>query len=134
MPNYVALAATAARLITKNGRDLTFLPRAGVDDANKPWRGSTSAPAGDVAKGVVIPKAQEAVDRNPTNPAFTGERSNQVLRGFATCYTTMPTGITSFDEYVQVLDSFDNSLWSIVGVDPINPGDTVVMYEIHLSQ
>ncbi len=57
MVNYVRLAATAKRLIDKNGRTLTFRKRSSTPkDPAKPWRGNVETPAAELTpKGVVLP-------------------------------------------------------------------------------
>ena len=119
-PTHVRLAATAKRLIAKHGRALTFIGTLAPSNAQQPWRSNQGSPAEVEALGVVLDYDLAQVD---------GEH---VKRGDKLCYATVPTDNPL--EFVKVVDSRDDTIWEIVRIDPIVPGETLITYSLQLRQ
>lgn len=127
--DYVKLAGVADRLISANGKAVTFYQQSQTpNDVTKPWRG---AGAGVNAKtinafAVVIPN-DEIDDKEA------------MRRGVATAYiaaSTFGDGNPFTVEDLVLIDTMvDNEgySWHVHGVKIINPGATRVLYTAELE-
>ncbi len=123
MVDYIALAATAKRLIDAAGRDITLTKKdRSPADPNTPWRagGVTDTTIGPF-KGVVVPYEEKDVD------------GSIVRRGDR---MALISGLDGGTNLVEQFDSLvDNgTVWKIQGVDVVNPGDTRVLYTLQLRK
>lgn len=126
MANYTRMAATAKRLIEKNGRTVTLvrLSRSALD-TNKPWRGPDPdpdpAPAAITCKAVIVPYEAKELEgsliRNGDKRAFIAD-------------TSLPDhDLEKFDTLIDGGDTY-----KIVSVALFNPGDVRLLYEIQLRR
>ena len=123
MVDYVSLASTALRLITANGRTVTFTVKTTTPaDTNKPWRGT--AASGDTtfdAVSVIVPFENDDVD------------GKLVRRGDSRLFVAA-NSVTGQDmESVDTVTDRDE-LWKVIKVNDISPGNTLVLYEIQLRR
>jgi len=122
MVDYVKLAATAERLITKNGRavTLTKLDRVAADPT-KPWLGGGTATDTVTATAVVFPIAFEDTD------------GNNIRRGDAEAFISHTENPTkNLDDYDKL--TTNERVWEIVNLNLLNPGGTRLMYHAHLRR
>jgi hypothetical protein len=123
MVDYVALAATAERLINANGRDVTIVQKDRTPaDANKPHRGggASDTSVGPV-KAVIIPFSADDVD------------GTLIRRNDKRAYVAAnDTGVSLIEQFDTLTDGSDT--WRIEAVDVINPGATRLLYDIQLRQ
>jgi len=123
MVDYVKMAATAKRLINKNGRSVTLTKKdRTAANSSKPWRGpGTSDITVKNVKAVIVPFDTEDVD------------NQLVRRGDSRAYVaasdTDPNLIEDFDD---LLDGTDK--WKIIDVSIINPGDKRIVYDMQLRK
>lgn len=125
MVDYTALAATAKRLIDKNGRDITLTKRDRTPtDANKPWRGGNAAPTSvGPIKGVLVPFTAEEIDGS-----LIRREDKKAL-------------VAANDDDSELLEQFDVLIdgdpadpWRILDVELINPGDVRVIYKFQVRK
>lgn len=123
MADFVALAATAKRLIDANGRDVTLrqLDR-GHANGSQPWRkpGATNVDVGPL-KGVIVP-----FESNDIDGTLIRESDKKAL------VAANDTGANEIEKFDELIDGSD--IWKIVRVKVINPGTTRVLYIIQLRQ
>ena len=134
MPDYIKLAATAARLVANAGRSVTFVRfDRSLQDVAKPWLGSVDPRATPDASEVV-----SAVFVEPTSLNSLGEstvdsdllkRSTKIM--IVAAGSDFTADLSKFDE---VIDSLDNSTWRIVGVDKLQPASVVVAYYVGVAR
>jgi hypothetical protein len=130
MVDYVSLRATADRLITENGRDLTLI-KAGTTaaDPTEPWRTDTTA--GEtriIVKGVFVEFENEQVDGSLI---MRGDKM-----GLVAAEDVEDTTSSSESDEVETFDRLlDGTVdWKIVNVEAIEPGPSNVYYEIQVRK
>jgi len=122
MPDFNKSAKTAKRLIDKNGRLVTFIRNSRTpDDSNKPWGESDGASQTfDMICAFIDYKVRE-IDGESIRVGDKKLLANAIDNG--------DNKIEDF-EFVQDGDT----KWRIKFVNPTQPGDIVVMYEIQLRR
>lgn len=123
MVDYVSLASVAERLIEQNGRDVTLRKENRTPaDSNAPWQG-TSGAVTDIGplKGVFVEYDNEGID---------GDR---VRRGDKRLF------VAANDTSLQIVEGFDKVVdgtetWAIVAVRIVQPGDTLIIYDIQVRR
>lgn len=123
MADYAKLAATAQRLINKNGRDmtLTLRDRTAADPA-KPWEGPAS------------PGTDTSVTVKGVHLGYLTEEKNGVLTrsSYETAYVAaLDTDPAVIETYDTLVDGSD--VWHIQDVEKLAPGDTRILYILQLS-
>jgi hypothetical protein len=130
--DYVAAAATATRLITENGRDITLRkPSSTPVDPAKPWGAAqTDAVASDdeavVVKGVFLGPVKShaplAVNAGLSRPSeVPEEQSSQLL---IEPHEDLPEEL---DTQWVVIDG--TRRWEILSIIPVKPAGTLVYYD-----
>lgn len=128
MVDYVKLAATALRLVTKNGKTVTVTKlNTTASDADKPWRGAAD-PRGPAA-------ATESVKAVEVAPASLGKliSKGDIPANVETAFMIAPELTTA------VLDDFDEltsdgTIYSIEKIIKIKPADVVMLYIIMVAR
>ena len=131
MVNYASLKNLAERLIEANGRDLTLVrrDRGNLVDSNEPWRGSTGASEiSFVVKGVFTEFEKEDFDGSLVR------RGDKRVLIAAQSVSDESGGASNLkiEDYDHILD--DGVRWKILSVEVIQPGDTLIFYDIHVRQ
>lgn len=123
MVDYVELAATAQRLINENGRDVTIIRKDRTPaDANKPWRGGgTSDTTVGPVKAVIFPFNAADVDGTLVR--------REDKQAWVAANDTGASPIETFDELIDGSTTFQ-----ILSVEVINPGDTLLVYQLQLRR
>lgn len=127
MVDFTSLRATAERLISENGRDVTLVKRLRTaDDVAKPWRGPPVGPdLTIVAKAVFVEFEEEDFDstlvRRGDKRALISAKVVEALDA-----TTM------LEEFDTVLDNTVE--WKVVNVVVIEPGTSRVLYDVQLRK
>lgn len=127
MVDFTSLRATAERLISENGRDVTLVKRLRTaDDVAKPWRGPPVGPdVTIVAKAVFVEFEEEDFDstlvRRGDKRALISAKVVEALDA-----TTM------LEEFDTVLDNTVE--WKVVNVVVIEPGTSRVLYDVQLRK
>jgi hypothetical protein len=121
MANYDRLAALAQRLIDKNGREITVqhFPTGDLADADKPWRPDASDATEQGAKAVFLDYSIKEID------------GTNVLMGDQKMYAS-PLALGEFSPAVGDLVVDGSVTYTIKNVKPLQPGDTMVLYEAQL--
>jgi hypothetical protein len=130
MANYVRLAATAQRLIEKNGRIVKFV-RFDLDanDVDKPWRGPAELPESPYtpvvpypeAKAVVVPYVEKDID---------GSLIRVGDKRLFVAVNSLPDD--DLELYNAVVDG--EALYRIVNVSLLNPGEVRLLYEMQIRK
>lgn len=121
MVDYVSLRDTAQSLLRDAGRSLK-LQRAGTTptDPSKPWRGSNAPPTSLDIIGVFDQFSLREID------------GDQVKRGDKKVYVSHNS---SLEGYTQLIDTKrGGKTWNIVSIEPVEPGDTTVLYILQVRQ
>lgn len=115
---YTRLAATALRLITKYGRDVTlkFATDTSPPDADQPWEPGAPSYVTKVVKGVIFPIDEKYVDG--TTVLATDEQALVAAKNLP----AVP------DPKTVLLDG--TTPYKTVKVDPIGPGDIALVYTL----
>lgn len=117
------LIATAQRLITENGRSVTFVEfNSTPGDASKPWDAPTN-PRTDPDSTLVL----DAVFVSPTGAAslgFKAETSDLVKRSEQIMIVS-PGAAIDLTIFQEIIDGSDR--WKIVGVETLKPGNSVIL-------
>lgn len=129
--NYTGFKLLAERLIEENGRALSLVRRdqGNPTDPNKPWRDSTeAAEITVVVKGVVIEFEKKDFDgslvRRGDKRILIADKSVIDEGGSATNL--------QIEDYDHILDG--TVRWKILDADTIEPGDTRIMFDLHVRQ
>ena len=144
MPNalHIKLAATAKRLIEKNGRavDLFKTNRTPANPA-QPWRGVSGAPTVPEG-GVTIPSVIMAFVPAEANDEGFGKMINDGDGSLSVAFDqigllatdSLPTGITTLD--VEQADAMRDGvdIWKIVKRGHLKPGDTSMIFALGLER
>jgi hypothetical protein len=140
MVDYVKLAATALKLIEKNGRAVTLVKLSEVPaNASEPWKGPASAsvsvgePGALGAGKVGIEVIACFVSFSDTDLAELFGPANGVRRGQKTVFvagdSVAPEELRSFDRLIDGAD-----VWSIESVDTLRPGDVSLLHYLVLTR
>ena len=131
--DYVKAATTAARLVSENGRSVTFLRLdQTIDDSAKPWRGTSNprtVPDDTVTTSGVFVSPMEGgalLGRTTTSIEWI-KRSEQI------CIVAL--GATSTDDlsrFDELLDGTER--WRITGVETLKPGSTTLLYFVGVAR
>lgn len=121
MADYASLRAVAERLISQNGRDLTFFQDPEPENEDQPWKGSSEDGTQAIAKGVVVEYESTLVD------------GSLVLVGDKKCITQMPDGTDDPRDWAGLIDS-DGESWRIVSIQDIMPGSTRLLCVLQLRR
>ena len=120
MVDYVRLAATADRLITKNGRDAQFIVANPIpSNVVEPWKGSDSV--GDVStthKVVMVPP--NTVRQFGLTALGQGTEFNDLIKFSEEILILFP-GTVDLRTYDHVID--DAVRWTIIGIQVLKPAD-----------
>jgi len=129
--DYTSFRNLAERLIEDNGRSLSLVRRdqGNPTDPAKPWRGSTEAAEVTVAvTGVVIEFEKEDFDgtlvRRGDKRILIADKS-VIDEGTASANLKI-------EDYDHVLDGLIR--WKIITAVLIEPGDTRIMFDLHVRQ
>ena len=123
--DYAKLAATATRLISENGRTVTFkrVSRT-VADPSKPWKGTN--PSADVlvpVKAVLVPYTEEEMP------------DEQMRRGAMKCFVAASAFGTANDHSdMEFLTDPETGVWRVLEVKTVFPGEVKVLYEVALRR
>lgn len=131
-PTHVKLAATALKLIAKNGRTVTVrLFDETQSDPSQPWLGAAD-PRGagmvtvDVSAVFVDPVSGSKMGIQITNPEIL-KRTNQIaLIGH-------PETDENLEDYNEILDA-DGKTYGILETQKLQPGETVMLYIMMLAR
>lgn len=123
------LQKTASRLIAKHGATMTVTARAAVParDAAKPWRGSTGTTTVSVLAVQYDYEEEEAKDatwRLSHSRFIIAELGTAGTSQFSTVDLTTATDLTDTSGHV----------WSIENVEIVEPGDTRIIYILHVAR
>ncbi len=131
MVDYASFRLLAERLIESNGRELSLVRRdqGSLIDPAQPWRGSTEADEITVVvKGVFIEFEKEDFDgtlvRRGDKRVLISDKSVSDEGGSA--------ANLKIEDYDHILDG--GTRWKIMTVELIEPGDTRIMFDIHVRQ
>ena len=131
MVDYASFRLLAERLIEENGRNLSLvrLDQGNPTDPAMPWRGSTDADEITVVvKGVVIEFEKEDFDgtlvRRGDKRVLIADKSVIDEGGTATNL--------KIEDYDFMLDGLVR--WKIMNAELIEPGDTRIMFDLHVRQ
>jgi len=142
MVNYTRLAATAKRLIEKNGRDFTLIKQATAPaDPAKPWLGAdqtltlvtTATAAGVTGKKGLVVKGLFAAPGSTLGDIFAAIAGELTQRRGTSIYvaaeSVSPEDPATYD---QVLDG--TKALRIEDVETLQPGDIPLLYRLELAQ
>lgn len=124
MVDYVRLISTASRLITANGRSISFRkPSETPSDSNKPWNGPTD---GDEIQldltGVFVPP--NTVREFGISALGEGTELKDLITFSQQIVITAP-GENDLREYSSLVDRDDR--WGILGMQVLRPGDLQIL-------
>jgi len=129
MVDYVALAATATRLVEANGRALSFIRLEDTPtDANEPWRGNTAprnlADSVVLGSGVAVPPSSAStLGIHVTDDHFL-KRAEQILICVAD---------SDIENYDEVIDE-GSTVWKITGVEKLRPATTTLLFFVGVKR
>ena len=129
--NYANFRRLAERLIEENGRTLSLVrqDQANPVDPAKPWRASTEAAEITVdVLGVFIEFEKDEVDGSIV---MRGDKRVLVADKSVTDEGGSAANL-KIEDYNAILD--DAVRWRIVTAGVIEPGDTRIMYDLHVRQ
>lgn len=130
MVDYASFRLLAERLIEANGRELTLVRRdqGNLTDPAKPWRGSTEADTITVVvKGVFTEFEKEDFDGT-----LVRRGDKRVLISDKSVSDESSALNLKIEDYDHILDG--KVRWKIMKPELIEPGDTRIMYDIHVRQ
>ena len=131
MADFVKLAATAKRLVEKNGRTLSLYKRS-VTPANssQPWRGTgvadTTGDPLDVI-GCVVPASGSGFGRRRVVDGELAEAFEQVALVAA---SSVPVGI-DLERFSTIVDG--KRAWKIDNVEKLQPADVPLVFVLGLT-
>lgn len=130
MVDFTSLRATAARLISENGRDIILVrkDRVNLADPTKPWRGTTGASEIQVTAKAVIGRF-EAEDFSGT---LIRRGEKQALVAASAAEIAANDASVELETFAHVLDGLTR--WDIDGGEVIEPGPVRVLYILNLRQ
>lgn len=119
--NYVRSAMTAKRLIEKYGRLAKITVVTKPSNPDKPWQGSVPVEAEVTRKMCFLKYEQKDIDET-------------LIRSGDQKVLLAANGLTLVPNLSGYLTDSDGSLWNIVKIKPLNPGDTMVLYTLQVRQ
>lgn len=120
MVDYTRLAATAQRLITSNGRSISFVKLDEVSaDPNKPWNGPGVADTVLPLSGVFVPP--NTVRQFGLSSLGEGTEFKDLIT-YSEQVIIVAQGDNDLRGYTKVVDRSVN--WGIIGLQVLRPGDT----------
>lgn len=123
MVNYVKLADTANRLITKNGRDAVFETTDKTpSDPAQPWKGSNVAPTPTTFKVVMVPP--NTVRQFGLTALGQGTEYKDLIK-FSEQILILFPGTNDMRSYAHVQDG--GVRWTVIGVQLLQPADTQLL-------
>jgi hypothetical protein len=122
MVDYTKLAATASRLITSNGRSITFVRKSETPaDVNKPWKGPVVGETTFVTDGVFVPP--NTVRQFGITSLGQGTEFVDLLQ-FSEQIVILHQGQTDLRQFTILRDGSD---WNILGLQVLCPADVNVL-------
>ncbi len=135
--DYQQIVATVDELIPQFGRAITLMktPRTAAD-ADKPWNGpaewnDASPPAGH-SIGVSAVFVGEAAKFSGNRPAFAADEADSLIRRGSSGYLVSGSVNADLREFDRIDDG--GQLWKINAVNVLQPGATVLLYGLEVSQ
>lgn len=130
MVDYVHAAATALRLIKKNGKPITLVKLATTaSDPTKPWRGPVDQRSPPAAS-LNLFGAEISFSKRQLGVAFTKKSIPDTVTGYF--FVAVPPGtqdLTKFDELTS-----DGVVYKIEVADVLRPGTVDVLYLFGISK
>lgn len=131
MVDFNALANTAQRLISQNGRIVTFRKLGtAAGDPEMPWRGPEDARV-PVAQSLPVPMAFVSPAGGGGQLGLSMELDGLVRRSQQTGFVA-GTDVNPID-FDEVVDT-DGSVWKIESVARLQPAGQVLLYAVGLNQ
>lgn len=131
MADFAKLAATAKRLIEKNGRPIDLYRRSTTPaDPLKPWRGTELTATGGALQGVraaVVPAAGSGFGRTRTNDTTRDSARDQVALIAA---SSIPAGV-DLEVFTEIVDG--GRSWRIGEVWKLQPADIPLVFVVEFS-
>lgn len=139
MVDYTKLAATAQRLVQKNGRTVTLVRRSTTPaNSSEPWKGpadeaaTITTPGTTTGKVGITVKAVFAKSDAELAELF-GLAGEELRRGakfaFVAGADMTPEDLATFD---TVIDGAD--VWQIESSDTLRPGDIALLHALELTR
>lgn len=136
MANFLKSAATAKRLIEKNGRLVQLLKaNTAPDNPAEPWLGNSNAPStgegGDSrdVKVAFVPPSGSGLGRSVVQAlSGNGKRLDEI--GLIAS-ASLPAGV-NLEGFDRVRDGSD--IWQIVGMHHLKPADVSILFAIGLTK
>ncbi len=129
MRDYTKTAATALRLVTKYGREVTLIDfNTNSADATKPWQGASNPRGGAVVESVV--PAVFVPPSSATSLGLSSETSDFVKRSMQIMIVASTADLSLFNE---VKDA-DDVRWKITGMEKLKPANTTILYFIGVKR
>ena len=118
MADFAALAATALRLITANGRAISIrkVTTAAPPDADKPWEPGSESVADTATIGVFLDTERSFI----TGELLPTDQSTLLIAADGLAVTPLNKD--------RIVDG--SEIWEITNVATLQPGDTVLLYEL----
>jgi hypothetical protein len=132
MANYTKLAATAKRLIEKNGAAVTLRrppTEQAVLNASQPWRGNDPAAAANA--GGQVEQAAKAVLLDWKLADGSADTTRRGMKRALVAANSVP-GVDLAD-YTALVDPA-GTVWKIDGVNPLAPGGITLLFELTLKK
>jgi hypothetical protein len=122
MVDFVKSAKTAKRLIDKNGRLVKFVNKSKLlADPDKPWGESKTGSTSFAMICVFTDYESKELDGDNIKAGDKKLLANAI-----------DNGTNKIEDFEFVEDG--DSTWRIKSVQPLQPGDTIVMYEVQLRK
>ena len=129
MVNITNLRNIAQRLILENGRDVTLIrqDQSNPIDPAKPWRANLDTD--DIS---LVVKAVNANFKNEDIDGTLVRRGDKLFLIAAKTIeeTVVFSEISDVEKYDELLDGI--TLWKIVSVDTVAPGDSNILYKVQV--
>lgn len=125
--DYAALASDVQQLIEDNGRSVTLVRQSeSAQLSGKPWRGGSASDDTTItATAILIEYEENEIDDQLVR------RGDQRCLLAATSTEVAGQDITKFD---TLDDSAVTGTWHIINVNAVQPGDTLIVYDIQLRR
>lgn len=123
MADFTRLAATAKRLIEKNGRSVTVIKQGKTPtDATKPWRGQDTTHLASVTGKAVFVQPSKAI-----------QNIDQLKRAEQVAY------FAAANDSGQTLETFDlikdgSTLWKILRAELLQPATKKLLYQFEVAR
>lgn len=123
MVDYNRLAATALRLINKNGRSISFVKLNETPaDSDRPWNGPVAGETTIDLKGVFVPP--NTVRQFGLTALGEGTEWKDLVT-FSEEIIIVAQGEVDLREYTKVVDRTER--WGIIGMQVLRPGDVTLL-------